>query len=383
MSVSFRSAIVGSITVSVAFVIELTLVPLLLPAIQDEFGLSVGELAWIFNSYSAAVALGVLLGGLLGDVFRAKQVFLAGVVFFASGSVLVALSQSFESMLVARVLQGFGGGVFSPLVPILLTRAVPERPGKVLILWGSVVGYVAASAPLIYSGVLADFGWRLAFAILAVISLSATVVLFFANIAEEQSSPQALRADYAKLVGARDLWLMIFYVFCSYGAFTYFLFRLPLFLSENRFQDEQIGIALTVLWLSFSVLSTLLRNTVDKPHVRLILLIAPFLILAGFPLAFVSNGTFFLSVSAFMLGAGLACSNAPSTQLILRFAPRSSRAISASLDITFARLGGVAVVTFFAQSTFGTSVTVVSIMCCAAILSVALATRSLSLQSAS
>ena len=91
---------------------ELTLVPLLLPSIRDQFDLSIGQLAWVFNAYGFAVAVGVLLGGWLGDLFKARRVFSIGVLFFSVGSIWVAYSNSYESVIFGRVLQGFGGGVF-------------------------------------------------------------------------------------------------------------------------------------------------------------------------------------------------------------------------------------------------------------------------------
>ena len=59
--------IAGPIAANIAFVMELTLVPLLLPAIQQQFGLSVSELVWVFNAYAIAVAIGVMLSGWSGD----------------------------------------------------------------------------------------------------------------------------------------------------------------------------------------------------------------------------------------------------------------------------------------------------------------------------
>ena len=69
---SSRGTIIGSIAVSIGYVMELTLVPLLLPAIQSQFDLSVSEVAWVFNSYGIAVAVGVLVGGWLGDLLNTK-----------------------------------------------------------------------------------------------------------------------------------------------------------------------------------------------------------------------------------------------------------------------------------------------------------------------
>lgn len=375
MSVSSRRAITGSVAASIAFVLELTLVPLLLPSIQRQFDLSIGELAWVFNSYGAAVALGVLLGGWLGDVFKISKAFGLGVLFFATGSMLVAYSTSFEGVIFGRVIQGFGGGIFSPLVPLLLTQAVPKRPGKILIVWGSVVGYIAASAPLFYSSILEGFGWNLAFVLLAVVSVTAIAIILSSSTGYETKSYSTSRANYAKLFGARDLWLMIIYVFFTYGSITYFLFRLPLWLSENRFHELSIGFALTVLWLSFSLVSTLLRNKVDEPHIRSILLAAPVFIALGFPIAFFFSSITCLVLSSALVGIGLACSNAPSTQLILKFAPKGTSAVSASLDITFARLGGVTTVTVFAQSTFTSSIMAETLMCVIALICALIATK--------
>lgn len=345
---------------------ELTLVPLLLPAIQRQFGLSISELAWVFNAYGVAVAFGVLLGGLLGDIFSAKRVFGLGVFFFASGSSLVAVANGFESIIGGRILQGFGGGVFSPLVPILLTRASPERPGRVLIIWGSVAGYVAALAPLLYGSVLAAYGWNLAFILFAVVSVVALIVVHSSHIGADPSAHLTARPIYSELLRSRDLWVMFIYVFCTYGPITFYLFRLPLWLAESNFELVSIGFVLSLVWLSFSVLSTLLRNWVDAPHVRVILLAAPVLIALSFPFAYFCDDSTCVVLSAILVGSGLACSNAPSTQLVLKFAPRGTSAVSASFDITFARLGGVVTVAFLAQSNFGFSAGIVALMSVAA-----------------
>ncbi len=86
-----------------------------------------------------------------GDIFDTKRIFGAGVLFFATGSAIVAYAGSYEFIITGRILQGFGGGgVFSPLIPLLLTMLSPRRPGKILIVWGSLAGYATAVAPLFY-----------------------------------------------------------------------------------------------------------------------------------------------------------------------------------------------------------------------------------------
>lgn len=337
---------------------ELTLVPLILPAVQSSFGLSVGDLAWIFNSYGISVALGVVIGGWIGDAFGVRRLFGAGVVMFASGAAIVAAAGSFETLIAGRMLQGFGGGVFSPLVPLLLTRALPERPGKILMIWGSVTGYVAALAPVVVSQTIASTGWQSVFVLFVVLAGLALVLSI-----EKTPRPRAPRMwtspDLRLLAKAPDLWCVFGYIFLTYGAITFYLFRLPLWMSGIGINLETSGIILAVIWLSFSVVGTLLRNWVDGSHLRSIVLAAPLLIAASFLVAYLSGGAGWLMLSAALTGAGFACSNAPSTQLVLKFAPKGLSVISASLDITFARLGGVATVALLAQSGFGYSVFVI------------------------
>jgi predicted MFS family arabinose efflux permease len=344
-------AVIGPIAVSTAFVIDLTLVPMLLPAIQVFFQISVSELAWVFNAYGAAVACGVILGGWLGDLFGLRRVFAAGIVAFAIGAIVVACARDFNILIAGRVLQGFGGGVFSPLVPVLLTRAFPEQPGKILIIWGSITGYVAASAPILLGGMIADTGWQTAFFLFALIS-AAALTLNWKTLPESQERTRKAPTNLRALFRAQNLWLVYAYIFCTYGAITFYLFRTPLWLVEMSHSVNATGVVLSVFWLSFSIVSTLLRNVVDGPTVRSVMLASPLLIALSFIVLFISTDLVWAMFSAAMIGTGFACSNAPSTQLVLRMAPRQMSAFSASLDITFARAGGIATVAFLAQSSF-------------------------------
>lgn len=363
MAVSPRKAMIGPIAANVAFVTELTLVPLLLPAIHKQFGLSISELAWVFNSYGIAVAVGVLLGGWCGDAFNTRKVFGYGVALFAAGSMLVASANSIEWLIIGRTLQGFGGGIFSPLVPLLLTRASPKKPGRVLIVWGSIAGYIAALAPLFFGTLFHEQSWNYAFVFITAIAAIALIVLNGLKPRDAQTPDRDATTDYTALFRKKELWVTFVYVFCTYGSITYYLFRLPVWLSENDVSAAGVGFALSIMWLTFSGLSTLLRNMVDRPHIRAIMLAAPILIVLGFWLSNFNQTVFLLIASSVMVGSGLACSNAPSTQLVLRFAPKGMSAISTSLDITFARLGGIATVAILAEADFAYAAIATGLSC--------------------
>lgn len=242
-----RIAIIGPIAANVAFVMELTIVPLLLSAIQSQFSLSMGDLVWVFNTYGIAVTVGVLLGGWCGDAFNTRKVFTYGVAFFAAGSLLVAAAGSFETLIVGRALQGLGGGIFSPLVPLLLTRASSQRPGRVLIVWGSIAGYVTAFTPFLFSSVLGAYGWNLAFVLIAVLAIIALVILNRTQVCDAAATGSHPEMNYLKVFQTRELWMIFVYVFCTYGSITYYLFQLPVSLSNNDFQVVSVGLTLTIM----------------------------------------------------------------------------------------------------------------------------------------
>ncbi len=358
MTISSYRLIASPIIASIAFVMELTLVPLLLPIIQSDFSLTIGNVAWFFNSYGFAVAIGVIAGGWISDIVGVRKIFFIGVLMFALGSTTIVLAGRFESIIVGRILQGFGGGFYSPLVPLLLIEALPKRPGKILVIWGSLTGYAAAFAPLAAAWAIAFIGWQSVFVFFAILAGAALAMSFERT---SQTSEHIIRnsPNLHLLFQRRDLWLVFGYIFCTYGAITFYLFSLPLRLADTDVGAGAISIILASIWFSFSVASTLLRNWVDGFHIRRIVLAAPLFIIGSFLVAYFSDQMAFLILSAVFMGAGFACSNAPSTQLVLKFSPNGLRAIVVSLDITFARLGGVATVSLLAHLNFGLSLSFV------------------------
>ncbi|SMX30469.1 Multidrug resistance protein MdtL [Pelagimonas phthalicica] len=342
----YRGDIMAPIVAGVTFALEIVLVPMVLIALREDLQLTEAQLPWVYNAYSIAVALAVLVGGWLGDRLGVRQVFAAGVSLFALGGVIVALSGQFETFLLGRVLQGIGGGLFSPLVPILLTSARSEKPGKILMIWGSIAGYVVALVPLLGAQVIAGLGWKLVFVALAVMALLAFAVSLTVSAGAGAKAPGSrpdLRA-FARLLASRSLMQVYTYIFCTYGCITFFLFHLPLALDDAGATAGFAGVVLCALWLSFAMASTMLSNAVDGKWIGPISVAAPICLLLGVALLVHLPSSAGFLAAAIAIGVGFACSNAPSTQLVLKHAPEGLRSLASSLDITLARLGGVALV---------------------------------------
>jgi len=94
-------------------VLDVTVVNVALPSVQDDLHFSSANLAWVVNAYLIAFGGLLLLAGRLGDLFGRRKVFLLGLGIFTAASLVCGLSQSQLMLIIARFAQGFGGAFTS------------------------------------------------------------------------------------------------------------------------------------------------------------------------------------------------------------------------------------------------------------------------------
>src|SRR5437762_4837018 len=75
-------------------VLDVTVVNVALPTIQDDLGFSQSSLAWVVNAYLISFGGLLLLAGRLGDLVGRRTIFLAGLGVFIAASLLCGLAQS-------------------------------------------------------------------------------------------------------------------------------------------------------------------------------------------------------------------------------------------------------------------------------------------------
>src|SRR5437762_10622125 len=106
-------------------VLDVTIVNVALPSIQDDLGFSSSSLAWVVNAYLIAFGGLLLLAGRLGDLIGRRTIFLAGLGVFTGASLLCGIAQSQQLLVGARFLQGIGGAMTSA---VILGIIVPMFP---------------------------------------------------------------------------------------------------------------------------------------------------------------------------------------------------------------------------------------------------------------
>src|ERR671922_2343075 len=100
-----------------------TVVNVALPTISEKLGAGVSSLQWIVDGYVLAFASLLLTGGILGDRYGRKKMFLSGLAIFTIFSFLCGVSQTPGQLIAFRALQGIGGAL-----PIPGTLSLPTGP---------------------------------------------------------------------------------------------------------------------------------------------------------------------------------------------------------------------------------------------------------------
>ena len=107
-------------------VLDVTVVNVALPSIQDDLHFSSTDLAWVVNAYLIAFGGLLLLAGRFGDLVGRRRVFLAGVCVFTAASLLCGLAQSEALLVGARFVQGVGGAMTSAVILGMIVTMFPE-----------------------------------------------------------------------------------------------------------------------------------------------------------------------------------------------------------------------------------------------------------------
>jgi EmrB/QacA subfamily drug resistance transporter len=107
-------------------VLDVTIVNVALPSIQEDLRFSTSSLAWVVNAYLIAFGGLLLLAGRLGDLIGRRRVFLAGVALFTGASLLCGAAQTAWWLVGARFLQGVGGAMTSAVILGMIVTMFPD-----------------------------------------------------------------------------------------------------------------------------------------------------------------------------------------------------------------------------------------------------------------
>ncbi|MGW7514370.1 MDR family MFS transporter [Streptomyces sp. NPDC054796] len=170
--------LIGVLVVS-AFVMILneTILSVALRDLSLDLGISTTTVQWLTSGFLLTMAVVIPTTGFLLERFTARQVFLASLTLFSTGTLLSALAPGFGVLMTGRVIQAGGTAVMLPLLMTSVMRLVPaEKRGATMGTIGIVIAVAPALGPTIGGAVLAQLGWRWMFWFVLPLSVAALVL---------------------------------------------------------------------------------------------------------------------------------------------------------------------------------------------------------------
>lgn len=171
---------VGVVIASVAVLMLLaaldqTIVSTALPTIVSDLG-GLDQLSWVVTAYILASTVVAPIYGKLGDLYGRRNVVFVSVTLFLTGSVLCGLATNMTFLILARTLQGLGGGgLFVLALSIIGDVIAPKDRGKIQGIFAGVFGISSVAGPLIGGWFVDAFTWHWIFFINLPIGLAALI----------------------------------------------------------------------------------------------------------------------------------------------------------------------------------------------------------------
>jgi len=139
-----------------------------LPSIQNSLNASFSDSQLIVAGFSLSLAVALIVGGKLGDIYGRKRLLLIGVSGFTILAMLAGLTSNPALLIVFRIVQGLAAALIQPQVlSMMQVNFLPREKGLVFSIYGALMGFGFAFG-LILGGILVnwnvyDLGWRTVF----------------------------------------------------------------------------------------------------------------------------------------------------------------------------------------------------------------------------
>ena len=215
------------VTISISFgtlmgAIDSSIVSVALPHIRGSVGATLQEITAISTGYAVALVLVMPLTAFLSRQFGQKNVYMACLVLFLLGSLLCGFATSLTSLVIYRVVQGFGAGALQPTEQAILRQTFPPKEqGMAMALFGMAVMLGPAIGPTLGGYIVDNYHWSWIF----FINLPIGVLGLFMVASFVHEDPDLLehnRLEAAKQRKHLD-WIGILLMWVGLAALQYFL----------------------------------------------------------------------------------------------------------------------------------------------------------------
>ncbi len=199
-------------TATIMQALDTTIANVALPYMQGSLSASLDQINWVLTSYIVAAAIMTAPIGWLADRFGRKKLFIVCVAGFTVASLLCAMAQNIQQIVVFRLLQGMAGAALVPLSQsVMLDAYPPEKRGAAMAIWGMGVMLGPIMGPTLGGWLTDNYSWHWVFLINLPIGIGTVIGMML--FMDETEQHHHLRFDWfgflALAIGIGGLQMML------------------------------------------------------------------------------------------------------------------------------------------------------------------------------
>src|SRR5687767_4587955 len=182
-------------------ILDIQVVVTSLAVIQEALAIGAERMSWIQTSYLIAEIIAIPLTGLFIRTLGLKRTFILGLSVFTLASIACAASFDFATLIAARVIQGFAGGILIPLVFAAIFLLFPRQSHPLATTIAGVVAVLAPTlGPIVGRWITETTSWHWLFLINVLPGIVAIIVAFVSFAPQSRDIAGLKRLDWLSLV---------------------------------------------------------------------------------------------------------------------------------------------------------------------------------------
>ncbi len=160
-------------------VLDTSIANVALPHIAGNMGASSDESTWVLTSYLVSNAIVLPITGWLVSLLGRKRFFVICIALFTVSSLLCGIAPTLVILLIARVIQGVGGGGLQPMAQAILADTFPpEKRGLAFSIYGVTAICAPAIGPTLGGWITDNYTWRFIFLMNLPVGILALFLVF-------------------------------------------------------------------------------------------------------------------------------------------------------------------------------------------------------------
>jgi DHA1 family multidrug resistance protein-like MFS transporter len=296
----------------------------ILPLYVESFGVSLTTVGLFFSAYSTTWSLLQLYTGHLADRYGRKRLLVIGLLIYGVFALACGLARNFPQLVLFRVLQGVGLGLYCPAG--LALAAEYEERGRSMAFYRSAQAAAVIVAPTL-GGYIGEIGLGYPFFTAALMVLVGLAASFFIREAERKTRAVTFFASLLRALEQRSFLLLCLGAFMAELCFAGLGIAIPLAGDDRGYSTETIGLMFSLYFLVFTILQPLIGVLSERVDRKPLLVLASLVATLGFLELFGSAKAEGMVLSMGLLGAGLGAIFVQSGAWVAEIAPLEEKGL--------------------------------------------------------